>query len=312
MKKSIVALLLILTLLLGLTGCEERFPKVKDTFANGLNYGNTLAAEQGDYLVLRGGKEGVPGVFLYHKPSRKTQFIVSNDVYHIAFCDNVVYYKNLNNDCLYSYDLQTKEHRILLEVCLNYQVRDGVVYYLDDEHGNYLKTYDIANAAGGKLETSYTVDSFALTDYGMYYSDDTKGILMVLAWGAKMDRVVASQTGMIYRDVEAVDGADVVYLRVNNETAEATLCSYKAAKNQTTDLLTGAFDHHQYTNGYSVVIHDDTICAVNVADGTTENWGATDEDYAYVQIMSDCVIYYNETDEDSALKASIQYYPEKK
>ncbi len=299
-----------IALLLGLCSCEERLPTVKDTFANGLNYGNTLAAEQGDYLALRGGKDGKAAVFLYHKSSQKTHHVVSNDVYHIALSNNTVYYKSLNNDCLYSYDLKTKEHRILLEVCLNYQIRNGVVYYLTEQHGNYLNTYDIATGTGDRLETSYTVDSFALTDYGMYYCDDTKGFLMVLAWDAKMDRVVAAQEGMIYRDVEAVEGADVVYLRVDNNTAETTICSYKAAKNQTTDLLSGAFDQLHYTRGHAVVIHDEKITAVQVSDGAVSSWGNTPEEYTYVQLMSDCAIYYNETEEDDALKATIQYYPD--
>ncbi len=306
--KKILSLMMITALMLSLCGCEMRYPTIADTEANALAYGNTLAAEQGEYIAMRGSKEDAATLFLYHKPSQKSYPIVSADVYQIGLLNNTVFYKNVNNDCLYSYNLATKEHKILMDYCMNYQVRDGVVYYLGEEHGNYLNTYDIVSGTFGKLETNHMVNAFWLTDYGMYYCSDEENLLGVLPWGEKADRIVAIEEGMIYRDVCGVSGADCLYLKVNNETEEATICQYKASKNRAVDLMSGTFDNYAYTRGHAVTEQDGTIYAVNVADGKTYTWGTVDTEYDYIQMMSDCMVFYSE--EDSAMTATIQYYPE--
>lgn len=314
MKKRLLSFLMIAVMLLAFTGCGGAFPHVEDTFANGVQYGNTLAAEQGEYLAMRGGKDDQPMVFLYHKPTGESYEIAEGEVYQIALLDNTVFYKTLNDECLYAYDLTAKDPEealtVLLDYALNYQVRDGVVYYLDDEHGTYLKTYDLATGIQGQLNTGYTVDAFWLTDYGMYYCDDNKGALMVLPWGADVDRIVAIQEETIYRDVYAVQGADILYLKVDDNTGEAVICQYKASQNKSTEYLTGTFDNFQYANGQAITVQDNELVAVNIAEGQTYTWGAIDTEYDYLQIMSDCLIFYS--DDDNALKATIQYYPESK
>lgn len=306
--KKILLLITVFAVLLNCTGCQVRYPTIEDTEANALAYGNTLAAEQGEYLAMRGSMDDVATLFLYHKPSQKSYPIVTADVYQIGLLDNTIFYKNVNNDCLYSYNLATKEHKILMDYCMNYQVRDGVVYYLDEAHGNYLNTYDIATGTFGKLETNHTVNAFWLTDYGMYYCTDDEYLLGVLPWGEKVDRVIAKEEGMIYRDVSGISGADCIYLKVNNETAEATVCHYKASQNRATEYITGYFDNYAYTRGHAVTEQDGTIYAVNIAEGKTYTWGTVDTEYDYIEIMSDCMIFYN--DDDSAMTATIQYYPE--
>ncbi|MBQ8600865.1 MAG: DUF5050 domain-containing protein [Clostridia bacterium] len=307
MKKTFLPIVTVLAILLSLTGCEVRYPKIENTFSNAISYGNTLAAEQGDYLAMRGGVEETPTLFLYHKTSQKSYPIVAADIYQIGLLDNTVFYKNVNNDCLYSYNLETKEHKILIEHAMNYQVRDGVVYYLTEEHGNYLSTYDIASGTSDQLETGNVVDAFWLTDYGMYYCDDEKNVLMVLPWGEKVDRIVAIEEGMIYRDVYGISGSDCVYLKINNETAEATICHYKASQNKATEYITGYFDNFIYTRDHAVTEQDGTVYAVNPAEGKTYTWGTVDTEYDYIQFMSDCMIFYN--DDDTAMSAIIQYYP---
>lgn len=306
--KKILSLLSVFALLLCLCGCEVRYPKIADTEANALSYGNTLAAEQGDYMAMRGSKGEQPTLFLYHKKSQKSYPIVAADVYQIGLLNNTVFYKDVNNDCLYSYDLATKEHKILMDYCMNYQVRDGVVYYLDEAHGNFLNTYDIASGTFGKLETHHTVNAFWLTDYGMYYCADDENLLGVLPWGEKVDRVIAKEEGMIYRDVSGISGGDCLYLKVDNETSESTICHFKASQNRATEYISGYFDNYAYTRGHAVTEQSGTIYAVNLADGKTYTWGSVDTEYDYLQIMSDCMVFYSE--EDSAMSATIQYYPE--
>lgn len=323
MKKLWIYLVLA-ALLLTVPSCSKFSVEIKNTFENGLDYGNTLVAEQGDYLAMRGGKDDAPALFIYHKPSGESRYILSADVYQIALCDNTVFYKKTVNDCLYAYDLGEEDnHRILLEEALSYQVRDGMVYYLVSEHGKYINTYDLATGTVGKLETGYTVDSFALTEYGMYYSDDTAGVYLVLPWGETRDRIVAAETDHIFRDAHSIDGgADMVYLKVNNLTGDASVCVYRAAKNETKTLLTHTLDatadleNINVTRGKVVTLYNKTICAIDIETGETESWGAIKEDFqtegVLPQIMSDCVIYYIEDEENTALKASIQYYPEEK
>ncbi len=312
MKKRVLLLAIALLLTVQLCGCEVRFPKVEDTFDNGLKYGNILMAEQGDYIALRGNDKGNPALYLYHKPSEKKYHVLTADIYYISLQNNTILYKKTINDCLYSYDLETKEHVILTEYATDYQVRDGFVYYINKKTENFLYKYDLATGTETTIETSYPVDAFWLTEYGLYYADDTQNLLMVLPWGEKLDRVVAKEEGVVYRDVMSVGGADVLYMKVSNTENSAVLTSYKASKNEATALFTGVFEFYNLVDGHAVFVHEEDICAVRLSDGQVFDWGDTVEDYAYTQILSDCVVYYFEDEEDGTISLSIQYYPEEK
>lgn len=295
-----------------LCGCEVRYPKIEDTFENGLKYGNTAMAEQGDYLAMRGNKDGNPALFLYHKPSEKKYHILTADVYYISLFNNRILYKKTINDCLYSYDLQTKEHIILTEYASHYQVRDGFVYYVGKKTDNFLFKYDLSTGVETKIETGYHVDFFWLTEYGLYYANDERNLLMVLPWGEKVDRIVAKEEGAVFRDVMSLGGADILYLKIINMESSATLTSYKASKKETKELFTGSFDFYNLVDGHAVFVHDEDVCAVRLSDGMVLDWGDTLEDYAFIQVMSDCVVYYFEDEETSAISLSIQYYPDVK
>lgn len=74
MKKRFLFWLAMLAVLCTFTGCQSKLPTVEDTFSTAVSWGNYLAAEQGEYLAMRGEKDGKPGLILYHKPGKKPIF----------------------------------------------------------------------------------------------------------------------------------------------------------------------------------------------------------------------------------------------
>ncbi|PWM43175.1 MAG: hypothetical protein DBX52_00030 [Clostridiales bacterium] len=303
MKKRFLFWLAMLAVLCTFTGCQSKLPTVEDTFSTAVSWGNYLAAEQGEYLAMRGEKDGKPGLILYHKPGQKAYFLLEGDVYQIGLLGNRVFYKIRETNDLHCFTLSTREDALLEEDVYAYQVHGNTLYFIKKERGNYYYTIDLQTGTKGTVETGYTVDSLYLTDYGFYYYDDGRDLLMVRPADNNLDRIVYKGNSETVRDVISLGGADIAFLATNDNTGVVTLISYKASENKTTEHLSGSFTHFNVAKGHAVVIENQTIYAVDAANKKTYTWGSVDS-FENIEIMSDCVILYNGN------KAGIQYYPE--
>lgn len=294
MKKRWISFGLLFTLLLGLTGCGRSLPTVEDTFGNALTWGNTRAAEQGDYFAMRSEKNGEAALILYNKKNQHADVLVEADVYHIGLAGNRVYYKTVGTDKLYCYDLATRETKTVDNAVYSYQVWNNTLYFIDGVHGEYYYTVDLETMAKNQVKTAYTVDRLYLTDYGVYYYDDERDILMVSPHNDQLERLVYHGVNVTMRSVISIGGANVMMLVTSDQDETATLFSYNAAQNQTTKHLTGSFTHFNYANGYAIVVNEKNHTVFAVDPVAQKNYTVCGVgDFESVQIMSDSVILYN-------------------
>ena len=304
MKKRWISILLLVALLLSLAGCSEGAPvSVEDTFENAIVWGNTRAAEQGDYLAMRSENNGAPALILYNKKTEKADVLVEDDVYHIGFGGNRIFFKTVGTDRLYCYELETKKIKTVDPSVYSYQVWNNTLYFINGEHGNYYYTVDLETMAKTQVETGYTVDRLYLTDYGVYYYDDTRDILMVSPHREQLERLVYHCVNATMQSVISMGGANVMMLVASDQDESATLISYHAAQNKTVRHLTGSFSHFNFTNGYAVTVNSKNHTVFAVDPAAEKNYTVCGVgEYENVQIMSDCVILYNGN------RSEIQYF----
>ncbi|MBQ6824561.1 MAG: DUF5050 domain-containing protein [Clostridia bacterium] len=305
MLKRFIAVLLTLAVVLGLSACKIQ---VEDTASNGLKWGNTLSAEQGDWIALRGEEKGKVGILLYNKKKEKSEFMVEGDLYHIALLNNTLYYKYLQGSELYSFDLVKKEQTELLSGVMAYQIHGDTIYYLSDEHGEFLHTYNITTGESGKRTFKHTVNAFWVTDHGIYYHDDGKNLFIVCPFETGLESIIYRGIYEDCRDVMALDGADIAFMIQSETKDQTTLCTYDAENAKVTKLYTGFFSHYNVAGDRLVTVYGEDIISIDPASGEVFSWGST-EGYYYPQVMSNCVILYE--DEDGR-KPVLQYYPETK
>lgn len=301
--KRFFAILLILAMLPGLFGCQKAIV-IEDVNANGLKWGNTLATEQGAWVALYGEEDGQTGLILYNKETDQSRFLVEGRIFLIALLENKIYFKYDGGSELYCYDIAKEDYGLLLEGVMAYQIRGSIIYYLTDVHGNYLNTYDLSTREHGKISVSYTVDAFWLTDDALYYSDDTKGLLMVRPHETERDRILYQGEFVLCRDVVALEGEDVAFIGMNQNTGLNSLYRYTAESDTVTELLRGSFDHFNLVRSHLVFAEENTICAMDLSDYQVYSWGTIEEEYSFIEIMSDCVIYYVDD------RPYLQYYPD--
>lgn len=300
--KRSAAVLLACALLLGLFGCKT---EVKDTFSTGLKWGNTLAAEQGDWIALRGEEGGTVGLMLYNKAKEKSQFLVAGDIYYIAMLGNKIYFKYLQGSELYCYDIEAGEYRELLSGVMAYQVYGNTLYYLTEEHGAYLNTYDVNTGETGRLALTLTADAFWITGHALYYHDDGQDILMMKPHETGEESVVYDGDSKHCRDVVALNGgADIAFLILDTALNTTELVTCDGETHELTVHLEGSFTHLNVVDGRLVVVEGDTVVSVDPATGEAYDWGSV-ADYDYPQIMSDCLVLY---EGDSP---RIRYYPDR-
>ncbi len=311
MKRVVVLCVALLFLLMAGCGKEQALPVdepevlvIEDTFSNGLKWGNRFAAEQGDWIAMRGEQEGKVGLMLFHKEETNATFLLEGDVCNIALLGNVIYFQMMEEDTLYAYDVATKECRSLLSDCISYQVRDGQVYYLSAADHGRLQRFDLAQKQTETVKTDNIVDDFWLTDYGIYYRCDEKGTLMVREYGADQEQLIYQNKKKKAQDLVAIEGAKVAFLAAA-EDGQSVLCSYHPAENKVVEHLNLAFDHLNVSDGYVVTVENGShIYAVDVSEDKVYDWGTIDE-HRYPQIMSDCLILYQGN------RPVFRYYSEK-
>ncbi|MBQ8893612.1 MAG: DUF5050 domain-containing protein [Clostridia bacterium] len=302
MRNRIVAFFLLLALLLGLSSCGKI--QVEDTFTNGLKWGNTLATEQGDWIALRGEEDGKVGLVLYNKKKNDSRFLVEGDIYYIAMLGNKIFFKYLQGSELYCYDLAEKSYSELLSGVMAYQVHGNTVYYITDEHGAYVYTFDLTTGEGGQIDLKHTANAFWITDHGLYYHDDTKDLFIVKPFETDLESIIYRGVYEHCRDVVSLNGgADIAFLIDNSGTQQNTLCTYDAENAKITKHLSGSFTYFNVAGDRLITVNDHTIVSVDYANRKNYDWGSLEE-YDYLQIMSDSLILY------TGDKPTIQYYPE--
>ncbi len=305
MKARWISTLLLLGLLFSLSGCKQTLPVVEDTYPTAVSWGNSYAAEQGGYYAMRGEQKGKTGLILYNKTKQKTHFLLEGAVCNIGLYGNKIYYQLEEDSGLYVYDLAAKKSTELNSDVASYQIYNGVLYYLKTGQSNYYFTVNLETGAKNQVTTSNTVNTLYLTEYGLYYYDDTKDFLMVRPSGNPVDRIVYTGIGETVRCLYSAGGADVLFLSTNDTSRRTTLLYYKAADNQVQSFLSGDYSNFNYTGTYAVMLINQTIYAVDPISGKTYIWGTVDEGDPY-EIMRDSVILY------TGNQAGIQYYPEDK
>ncbi|MBQ3083950.1 MAG: DUF5050 domain-containing protein [Clostridia bacterium] len=312
--KRALTLMLAFLLLLGIAGCsegEQQAPPageqenlvITDTFTNGLKWGNRFAAEQGDWIAMRGEHEGKVGLMLYNKNETAATFLLEGDVCNIALLGNKVYYQIAEEPSLYAYDIASKKKSEVLKDCGSYQVREGVLYYLPTAANGRLQRMELSNMLPSAVKTDYAVDDFWLTDHALYYRNDEYGFLQIREHGADQERLIYYGKGKTPEDVVAVDGAKIAFLVSAEESS--VLCSYDPATNQVKEHLNLRLSHLALSDGYVVTVEGGAhIYAVDVAADKVYDWGTMQEHF-YPQMMSDCVILYQGN------QPVFQYYPKK-
>ncbi len=304
MKKRIISLALLLIMALGLGGCSaSKAAKMEDTNINALKFGNLLSAEQGEWLAMVSeGKDGAV-LQLYNKKSGKADTIVEAYVYQVGMLDKKVYYKRMDDNALFCYDILKKENEKVLEEVLYYQVRDGVIYYTTYQPEKRIYTYEPAAQKSGRIDVSYAVKAFWLGEETLYYINDEHQLLMRRPLDQKQDYVVQKGKGELIRDVAEIGNGNLLFLFSNEEETESTLCRYDAKTKKVTRYLQGAFDHFNYVRGHAVAVISQKLYAVNPASDEIFIWGELPA-HDQPQLWSDCVVIYNGS------VPSIQFYPD--
>jgi hypothetical protein len=301
MLKRIIALLLSFVLLLGSAGCSNAL-SIPDKNANGLKWGNTLAAQQGEWVAMRGVKDGKLGLLLYNEKNQNTKLLVEGNVYYPAIMGNKIYFKYLDGSELYVYDPAVKDFEHLLSGVMAYQTRGSLIYYITDVHGNYLHTYNVESGEASTVNTTNTVDAFWLTDYGVYYHDDGKDLLSVIANDTGTESVVYQGNNSHCRDVVSLNGgADIAFSIL--ESATTHLCTYNAANGTVTKHFSGNYTHYNLVGENRLVLTvNETIISVDYLNNKIYNWGDV-SGYLYPQLLNEfAVVYKND-------QPKIIYYP---
>ena len=303
MRKRIAALLMVAGMLLGLASCKT---VVEDTFSNGLKWGNTLSAEQGNYLALRGEKNGKAGLVLFDKKKETTRFLAEGDIVHPAMLGNRIYFKYIGGSELYCYDLAAKRYEELLSSVMAYQVHGDILYYITDEHGPVLYTYNVTNGEKGSLSFKHTVDAFWITDHGIFYHDDAKNLLIKKAFDKDLESIVHRGILADSRDVVALSETEIAFFTVSEGNGETVLYTYNSEGAVLTKLFTGKFTHYNRCGDRLVFAQEGQLLSLDPKTREVFSWG-TYENY-YPQLLSDCVVLYGN---ENGTAPILRYYPTK-
>lgn len=307
--KRIIAICL--TALLLLTSCggqaipsaEQEQLQIEDVFANGVKWGNRLAAEQGDWVALRGIHEGKTGLMLYHKNDETASFLLEGEVCNIGLLGNQIYYQFEGETPLYRIELATKKSGQLLGDCAAYQVRQDRLYYLTTAHKGRLEYLDFELGFPRTMETDFAVDDFWLTDSGLYYRNEERGLLRFIPHDSSIEQLIYQSYEVTVRDVVAVEGEQIAFLAVGKEGSAALMSYDPATKKAQEHLLLGG-THLNFADGHAVTVEGGHIYAADLNTDKLYDWGAVAE-HQTPQLLSDCVILYREG------QPVFQYYPKK-
>lgn len=289
--KRILSILAAIMLLFSLFGCaKEEYPQIEDTFANALDWGNTYAAEQGDWIAMRSqGKKG-QGILLYNKKEQKSRFLVNGDYKNIGLLENKVFYCTADaQSALYYFDLSTGETKPLAANVRSYQVRDGMVYYTTTED-SALYTIHLQSGAQSSVKLSYEPERFWWTDYGLYYYAKENQRLMVLPKSAELDRFVL-QSDQAILDLASIKGAQILFLCQGKE--ENVLCSFNPSDRQVKEHYKTAANYFAYTRARAVLLQNADLCSIDLATDQGYSWGRMEE-ATDVQLLSDCAVSYRD------------------
>ena len=305
MWKKVIALTLAVLVACSVASCSR--VKIEDTFTNGLKWGNTLSAEQSNYLVLRGEKNGEIGLVLFDKKKEKTQFLAEGDVYHLSLLENRIYFKYTEGSELYCYDLKKGSYDELLSGVMAYQIHGDILYYITDEHGPILHTYNVKTGEKGSLSFKHTVNAFWITDHGIYYHDDSKNLLISKPFDKDLESIVHRGILADSRDVIALSETEIAFFTVSEGNGESVLYTYNSDGAKLTKLFTGSFTHYNRCGDRLVFAHNGQILSIDPKTRETFSWGSY-EDYYYPQILSDSVVLYGN---DAGTAPTVRYYPSK-
>ncbi len=296
MKKTI-AILLIVASLLAFSGCDKSFPTVNDSFNVALCQGNTLASEQGEYLLMRGENNGNANLMLYHKKTGKAHILTEKAAYKVGLLENKVYYRILGEKNLYCLDLKTRESKLLQSDVQEYQVKGDFLYFIKNTPEPCFYKTDLTSGMTVSVKTDFVVNRFWLTDYGVYYFNEETQLLRVIA--SDQERVVYKGENEVLASLVSLGGADIAFLSVSGK--KTTVKSYQAATRTVTTHLTGHFSVLNQVDGQLITADETKVYSIDPATATvTEKFQVPA--YDYIEIMSDCVILYNGN------QSAIRYY----
>ena len=301
----------LLTALLLLTSCggEQEVPaaeqeqlQIEDVCSNAVKFGNSLAAEQGDWVALRGEHEGKVGLMLYNKNDETASFLTEGDVCEIGLLDHKIYYRLMEENLLYCYDIKAQKSSILLQDCVFYQVREQQVYYLTAAHQGRLECLNLSLGFPRAVETDYAVNAFWLTDSGLYYRNDEHGLLRFIPHGSAIEQMIYQSKEAAAEDVVAVEGERIAFL-AKKQDGQSALISSDPAEKQLKEHLTLSFSQLNVADGYVITVEDGShIYAVDIDTDKVYDWGAVEEHH-YPQVLRDCVVLYKGN------QPVFQYYP---
>jgi hypothetical protein len=295
MKRFLAAMMAAMMLLL-LGGCQKaKFPTIEDSQPLARKESNHLAAAQGEWMVMRSEKKGAPCLILYNKKEKKGQLIAEGEYHSPGILDESVFYQAEETGDLYRLDLSTGESACILPSVEQYQVRDGLVYYLI--HGN-LYTYRLDYGTQMPLKTGYEVDDFWLTDFGVYYYTAKKQLLMVLPYGAT-DRIVCAVEGAVL-DVASTQGAHIAFIQKGSKAN--SLCTYNPADRSAKNRMRGGFSTLLAKGEKIIFAEGAAIFALDLATDQKQDWGGQKAEN--VQLLPDCALFYNGN------TSAIRHYPE--
>lgn len=299
MKRMFAALMAVL-LLVTLAGCKEApLPTVEDVTVCARKESNTLAAAQGDWMVMRSEREGVPGLLLYNKKEKTGRFLLEGAYINPGLLGNRVYFQAEDTGDLYYFDLATATQQLLLAAVEDYQIRDGLLYYTVS---GTLFTRRLDLGVQKELSTGYGVDDFWITDYGVYYYTAEKQLLMVLPHDSKGDRIVCTAEADVL-DVVALEGARIAFVqRGENGGKGNILCTFNPADRAVLRHLEGDFTALQTVGKKVVLAEGKSLRAIDLSTDEKEDWGGKEADS--VQLFADCAVFY------TGNESSIRFYPQ--
>ena len=204
----------------------------------------------------------------------------------------------LGEKSLYCVDLTNGETAVVQQDVKEYQVRTGYLYFTKNQGDGVLYKTDLATGMTTSVKTSLSVDSFWFTDYGLYYFNEESGLLQVQT--AVREMVVYKGSDERISSLISIGGADIAFLSQNPRGNKSTLKVYTAANRTVTELLSGALSPVNLSEGNLTVADQTNVYSVDpVTFEKTVLFPVPPCDY--VQVMSDCVVFYNKN------QASIRY-----
>lgn len=298
MKKMIAALLAAM-MLTALAGCKEApLPTVEDSEVYARKGSNTLAAAQGEWMVLRAEKNGNAGLLLYNREQKQGHFLVEGAYKNPGLLGNCVYFQEEDTGDLYRYDLAGKEQELLIPAVEQYQVYDGLVYYTVE---NVLYTHRLDLGIQKEVKTGYEVARFWLTEFGVYYYTAQKQLLMVRPFGSEVDRIVCAPQGEVL-DMEPTKGAHIAFIqRGENGGKGNILCTYNPSNRAVLEHFYGKFTALQMVDQKAVVAEGSSLWSIDLTTDQREDWGGAEAQI--VQLLTDCAVYY------TGNESSIKVYP---